>query len=213
MLRESVRHATTSNHRVAVRIGDKISQKAGYSYKKGMLRNMLTSLIEHERIKTTVARAKKLVRLSDKMVTLGKRGDLGAHRLAAKQLRTKYTLTKLFTSKRDAHTAAAAAAAALGPLVSVSALSPHSRLAADHFPCRSFSLSRSLRRALSGAPRRLYTRPQDVQPLGRQRADGLCGDGRPSAAAHATAAARGAWVGDARTRRALLPCGQEGHER
>ena len=101
LLRESVRHATTSNHRVAVRIGDKISQKAGYSYKKGMLRNMLTSLIEHERIKTTVARAKKLVRLSDKMVTLGKRGDLGAHRLAAKQLRTKYTLTKLFTSKRE----------------------------------------------------------------------------------------------------------------
>ncbi len=61
-----------------------------------MLRNMVTSLLEHERIVTTLPKAKELRRVAEKMITLGKRGDLHARRQAASYVRSKSLVTKLF---------------------------------------------------------------------------------------------------------------------
>jgi len=66
------------------------------SHRKAMMRNMVTSLIEHERIETTDTRAKEIRRLADRMVTLGKRGDLHSMRLSLKTVRTKTAAKKLF---------------------------------------------------------------------------------------------------------------------
>ncbi len=66
------------------------------SHRLATLRNMVTSLIEHERITTTLTRAKELRRIADNMVTLGKRGDLHALRLAMRVIREKSAATKLF---------------------------------------------------------------------------------------------------------------------
>ncbi len=66
------------------------------SHRNAMMRNMVTSLIEHERIETTDTRAKEIRRLADRMVTLGKRGDLHAMRLSLKTVRTKTAAKKLF---------------------------------------------------------------------------------------------------------------------
>jgi len=66
------------------------------SHRKAMMRNMVTSLIEHERIVTTEARAKEIRKLADRMITLGKRGDLHAVRLSLKTIRTKTAAKKLF---------------------------------------------------------------------------------------------------------------------
>jgi large subunit ribosomal protein L17 len=54
-----------------------------------MFKNMVTSLFLHERILTTLDRAKELRRMAEKLVTLGKRGDLAARRLAASRLQTQ----------------------------------------------------------------------------------------------------------------------------
>ena len=62
-----------------------------------MLRNMVTSLIEHERIKTGHVKAKQVARLAEKLVTAAKRGTLDSHRWAAKWVMTKDQLAKLFT--------------------------------------------------------------------------------------------------------------------
>jgi large subunit ribosomal protein L17 len=67
------------------------------SHRKAMFRNMVTSLLEHERITTTDAKAKALRGLADKMITLGKRGDLHAQRQAMKVIRSKAIATKLFS--------------------------------------------------------------------------------------------------------------------
>jgi large subunit ribosomal protein L17 len=61
-----------------------------------MMRNMVTSLFEHGAIRTTDQKAKELRRLAAKMVTLGKRDSLHARRLAAKTLRSREVLVKLF---------------------------------------------------------------------------------------------------------------------
>jgi len=61
-----------------------------------MLRNMVTSLLEHEQIETTDARAKEVRRVAERMITLGKRGDLHARRLAMRVVRTREVATKLF---------------------------------------------------------------------------------------------------------------------
>jgi len=61
-----------------------------------MLRNMVTSLLEHETIVTTDARAKALRSLADKMITLGKRGDLHARRQALEVIRSKEVAKRLF---------------------------------------------------------------------------------------------------------------------
>jgi large subunit ribosomal protein L17 len=67
------------------------------SHRLAMFRNMVTSLLEHERIYTTDARAKELRRWADWMITLGKRGDLHARRQALQVIRDKSVVHKLFT--------------------------------------------------------------------------------------------------------------------
>lgn len=61
-----------------------------------MLRNMATSLLKHERIETTVPKAKELRGIVDRMITLGKRGDLHSRRLAASYLFDDDTVKKVF---------------------------------------------------------------------------------------------------------------------
>lgn len=66
------------------------------SHRTAMLRNMVTSLLEHERIVTTVPKAKEARRVADQMITLGKRGDLHARRQALAYIRSKSVVAKLF---------------------------------------------------------------------------------------------------------------------
>lgn len=66
------------------------------AHREAMLRNMVTSLLEHGRIVTTVPRAKEVRRLADKMVTLAKDGGLHARRQALSVLRDRKVLDKLF---------------------------------------------------------------------------------------------------------------------
>lgn len=66
------------------------------SHRDALLANQVCSLIEHHRIKTTLAKAKAVRPLAEKMVTLGKRGDLHARRLAAGELGQKDAVKKLF---------------------------------------------------------------------------------------------------------------------
>ena len=66
------------------------------SHRKSLLANQVCSLIEHKRIKTTLAKAKAVRPLAEKMVTLGKRGDLHARRIAAGYLGQKDAVKKLF---------------------------------------------------------------------------------------------------------------------
>jgi large subunit ribosomal protein L17 len=61
-----------------------------------MMDNMVTSFFEHEKITTTDTRAKELRRVADKMVTLGKRGDLHARRQALQVIRDPKVVGKLF---------------------------------------------------------------------------------------------------------------------
>lgn len=62
-----------------------------------MFRNMVTSFLQHEKITTTDAKAKELRSIAEKMITLGKKGDLHATRQAAAYIRDKKVVTKLFT--------------------------------------------------------------------------------------------------------------------
>ena len=66
------------------------------SHRKAMLRNMITSLLEHEKITTTDARAKELRPVTEKLITLAKRGDLHARRQATEVIRDRKTVAKLF---------------------------------------------------------------------------------------------------------------------
>ena len=63
---------------------------------KATLRNMATALFTHERITTTHAKAKALRPVAEKLITLGKRGDLHARRLAARKIHDHGVLQKLF---------------------------------------------------------------------------------------------------------------------
>ena len=56
------------------------------SHRRSLFRNMVTSIIMEERIETTAVKAKAIRPLVEKMITLGKRGDLAARRLAAAYL-------------------------------------------------------------------------------------------------------------------------------
>ncbi|WP_114285008.1 50S ribosomal protein L17 [Candidatus Halocynthiibacter alkanivorans] len=67
-----------------------------HEHRKALLSNMAGSLIEHEQIKTTVPKAKELRRYIEKLITLGKRGDLHARRQAASQLKEDKDVAKLF---------------------------------------------------------------------------------------------------------------------
>jgi large subunit ribosomal protein L17 len=71
------------------------------SHRKAMIRNMVTSLMEHERIVTTTPKAKEVRRYADKMMTLAKRGDLHARRQALSFMRDKAVVAKLFDTLKD----------------------------------------------------------------------------------------------------------------
>lgn len=79
-------------HRVA---GRKLSRHS--QHRNLMFRNMLVSLLEHERVKTTLPKAKELRRWAEKIITLGKKGSLHARRLAFAVLRSEDMVKRLFT--------------------------------------------------------------------------------------------------------------------
>jgi large subunit ribosomal protein L17 len=78
-------------HKVA---GFKLKRPA--ASRNALLRNLMTSVIEHERIVTTVPKAKAVRPLVDKMITLAKKDTLHARRQAAMELRTPEAVKKLF---------------------------------------------------------------------------------------------------------------------
>ena len=76
------------------RLGRRFSRDPGH--RQAMFSNMAASLIRHEQIITTVAKAKDLRRVMDKYITLAKRGDLNSRRLAASRMRDEAMVKKLF---------------------------------------------------------------------------------------------------------------------
>lgn len=66
-------------------------------HRRAMLRNSVTSLLEAEKITTTETRAKEIKRLTDKMITLAKKGDLHSRRQALAFITTEKVVHKLFT--------------------------------------------------------------------------------------------------------------------
>ena len=78
-------------HRIA---GRKLGRTT--SHRVAMLRNLVTSLFEHEKLKTTDAKAKELRPLAEKLIQLGKRGDLHARRLVSSVVRKAEVVRKLF---------------------------------------------------------------------------------------------------------------------
>jgi large subunit ribosomal protein L17 len=78
-------------HRVA---GRKLSRHT--QHRELMFRNMVVSLLTHERIRTTLPKAKELRSWADKIITLGKKGDLHARRRAFDLLRDRDAVKKLF---------------------------------------------------------------------------------------------------------------------
>jgi large subunit ribosomal protein L17 len=71
------------------------------THRKAMFANMATSLIKHEQIVTTLPKAKDLRRVTDRLITLGKRGTLHARRQAASVLRDDTMVRKLFDELAD----------------------------------------------------------------------------------------------------------------
>jgi large subunit ribosomal protein L17 len=68
------------------------------SHRRALLSNLVCSLIAHKQIRTTLAKAKAVRPLAERMVTLGKRGDLHARRQAASVLRQKSAVSELFAT-------------------------------------------------------------------------------------------------------------------
>ncbi|MCL5044420.1 MAG: 50S ribosomal protein L17 [Deltaproteobacteria bacterium] len=66
------------------------------AHRKALYRNLVLNLIHHRRIRTTDAKAKELRRFADRMVTLGKRADLAAHRLAYAFIGSHEAVKRLF---------------------------------------------------------------------------------------------------------------------
>ena len=66
------------------------------SHRKALFRNLVTSLLEHGHIETTEAKAKELQGIADKMITLGKKGDLSAKRMALSYIMSRDVVAKLF---------------------------------------------------------------------------------------------------------------------
>lgn len=83
-------------HRIAHR---KLSRTT--SHRMAMLRNMVSSLIEHERITTTIPKAKEARRLAERVITLGKRGGVANVRLASKTVPNRVLLQKVFGELKD----------------------------------------------------------------------------------------------------------------
>jgi len=76
------------------KFGSKLGRST--SHRKAMLRTMVTSLLKYEKIKTTDTKAKELKKVAEKMISLGKRGDLHARRQAAAVVRERDVVGKLF---------------------------------------------------------------------------------------------------------------------
>jgi len=74
------------------------------SHREAMLRNMVTSLFEHERITTTKEKAKEVRPIAEKLITLAKRGDLHARRQALSFIRSKGVVDKLFSIIKEQFT-------------------------------------------------------------------------------------------------------------
>ena len=74
------------------------------SHRKAMFANMAASLIAHEQIKTTLPKAKELRPIVEKLITLGKRGNLHARRQALSTLRDTKVVDKLFTAIAERYT-------------------------------------------------------------------------------------------------------------
>lgn len=66
------------------------------NHRKALFRNLTTQLFQHERIKTTEARAKSIQPIADKLVSLARRGDLHSRRQAARDIHDPAVLQKLF---------------------------------------------------------------------------------------------------------------------
>jgi large subunit ribosomal protein L17 len=82
------------------RVGQRKLQKST-SHRLAMLDNMVTSLLEHEAIKTTVPKAKEARRLAERIITLGKRGGLANVRLAERSIRSRAVLQKVFGELKE----------------------------------------------------------------------------------------------------------------
>jgi large subunit ribosomal protein L17 len=66
------------------------------AHRTAMLRNLVTSLFEHEEVRTTTAKAKEVRRVAERMITLGKQGTLAARRRALATIRSKEVTGKVF---------------------------------------------------------------------------------------------------------------------
>jgi len=66
------------------------------SHRKAMMRNMVTSFFDHEKITTTDARAKELRKMAEKLITMARRGDLHSRRLVMQVVRDNKVVAKLF---------------------------------------------------------------------------------------------------------------------
>lgn len=71
------------------------------AHRLAMLRNMVTSLLEHERIETTVPKAKEARKMAEKVITLGKKGGLHNVRLAQRIVKDRVVLQKVFGELKD----------------------------------------------------------------------------------------------------------------
>lgn len=76
------------------RSGRKLNRTA--EHRKALFANMAAALIKHEQITTTLPKAKDLRRVTERLITLAKRGDLHARRLAISRLRDEKIVAKLF---------------------------------------------------------------------------------------------------------------------
>jgi len=76
------------------RAGRKLNRSV--AHRRALFRNLVTALLEHERIRTTDPKAKEVRRLTDRIITLGKRGSLHARRRALAYVRKESVVRKLF---------------------------------------------------------------------------------------------------------------------
>ncbi len=65
-------------------------------HRKALLRNLVVSLIDHLKIETTVAKAKETRKIAERLITLGKKGDLASRRLALSRIPNNKIISKLF---------------------------------------------------------------------------------------------------------------------
>lgn len=83
---------TAMRHKVAGRLFSRTANQ-----RKALLRGLVSSLFEHQRIETTVAKAKAIKGIAEKLVTFGKRGDLHAKRMVMSYLPNRTVMSKLFS--------------------------------------------------------------------------------------------------------------------